>query len=93
MEGSFKSVFIIYLIFINIYGYWQMASDKRKAKKHRWRVPEKRLWTVAAIGGAFGSYLAMRQFRHKTQHASFKVGMPLFCIIYGFLLIVFFLKS
>ncbi|TCP32113.1 uncharacterized membrane protein YsdA (DUF1294 family) [Scopulibacillus darangshiensis] len=92
MVVSWQLVFIIYMIVINLYGYAIMASDKRKARRHEWRVPEAKLWAVAAIGGAFGSYLGMRTFRHKTKHALFKMGMPLVCLIYVVILAALFTK-
>lgn len=54
-----------------------MLIDKRKARKNKWRIPEKTLMTVAAIGGSLGSLLGMYTFRHKTQHLKFTIGIPL----------------
>lgn len=47
-----------------------MGADKRRAR----RIPERRLFAVAAIGGAVGGWLGMRAFRHKTRHWYFHVG-------------------
>ena len=44
------------------------ASDKRKAKKHKWRTPEAVLLSVSFFGGAVGALLGMNLFRHKTKH-------------------------
>ena len=35
---------IIYFISINIFGFFIMWLDKQKAKKGRWRIPEKTLF-------------------------------------------------
>ena len=40
---------IIYLIAINIFGFFIMWLDKRKAKKGAWRIPEKTLFIVTAL--------------------------------------------
>ncbi|WP_172197343.1 DUF1294 domain-containing protein [Saccharibacillus qingshengii] len=65
-----------WLLILNIGSYAVMASDKRRAKKNARRVPERTLFIWAAVGGASGIWLAMRSKRHKTQHNSFKFGVP-----------------
>ena len=69
-------VLLAWLLIINLFGFIQMFVDKRRAKKDKWRIPEKRLILVAAIGGSIGSILGMQVFRHKTKHKSFVIGMP-----------------
>ena len=44
------------------------ASDKRKAKKKRWRIPEKVLLGIGFLWGSVGALLGMNLFRHKTKH-------------------------
>ncbi len=73
---------IVYLIIINIISFLMFYIDKRKAKKHLWRIPEATLLFFAFIGGSFGAFIAMRLFRHKTKHAKFYVCVPLFMIIH-----------
>ena len=53
-----------------------MGTDKWKAKRNRWRVPEKTLFLVALLGGSPGAILGMYAFRHKTRHWYFKWGLP-----------------
>lgn len=72
---------IYYLITVNALGLLLMLIDKEKAKKNRWRIPEKTLFLTAAIGGSIGSILGMYLFRHKTKHRSFTIGMPLILIL------------
>ena len=71
----------IWLIVINLVGFIQMYADKRRAKKDKWRIPEKQLFLVALIGGSVGSILGMQMFRHKTKHKSFLIGMPAILIL------------
>ena len=40
---------VIYLIVINIFGFFIMWLDKRKAKKGAWRIPEKTLFIITAL--------------------------------------------
>ena len=70
-------ILLLYLLIINAAGFILMLVDKFKAKKNLWRIPEKTLFLVAALGGSIGSLLGMYTFRHKTQHQTFTLGMPL----------------
>jgi uncharacterized membrane protein YsdA (DUF1294 family) len=57
--------------------------DKYKAKKKKWRIPENALLMSAAVGGAFGAYLAMTLFRHKTKHVRFEVFVPMCALLWA----------
>ena len=65
-----------------------MFIDKQKAKKGKWRIPEKTLFIITALGGGIGTIAGMYTFRHKTQKIAFVVGFPaitileIICIIY-----------
>ena len=74
-------LFVMYLFFINVVGIYVMWSDKQKAKKDQFRIPEKTLFLVAILGGAFGTTYGMYQFHHKTKHWYFKYGMPTILVI------------
>lgn len=74
---SLKIGGILYLLVINVWGFAAMGLDKSKAQKQAWRTPEKRLFTLAAVGGSIGVWLGMQTFRHKTKHLSFTWGIPL----------------
>ena len=66
-----------YLLLMNIVGLYVMSSDKRRAIKHRFRIPERTLFIVSLLGGSIGTWAGMYLFRHKTKHWYFVVGMPL----------------
>lgn len=53
-----------------------MLTDKQRARKNYWRIPESTLLTAAALGGSIGSLLGMYTFRHKTKHLKFTLGIP-----------------
>ena len=74
-------LFVMYLFLINVLGIYVMWSDKQKAKKDQFRIPEKTLFLVAILGGAFGTTYGMYQFHHKTKHWYFKYGMPTILVI------------
>ena len=71
---------LIYLLLINLTGFFAMFLDKQKAKKGKWRIPEKTLFLFAFLGGSLGTTLGMHSFHHKTKHWYFKFGMPLILI-------------
>lgn len=73
-------LFAIYLVVMNVLGVAVMWSDKRRARLHRWRIPEKVLFGVSLLGGSAGTWAGMYLFRHKTKHWYFVVGMPLILV-------------
>ena len=72
---------IIYLIIVNIIAFCMMGIDKSKAKKKKWRIPEKSLFLSAILGGSIGANAGMQVFRHKTKHMTFVIGMPVILIL------------
>ncbi|UZJ80345.1 DUF1294 domain-containing protein [Fictibacillus sp. KU28468] len=81
----------IYLILVNVIAFWLMHHDKEAAKAGKWRTPERRLWLFAIIGGACGIWAGMVQFRHKTKHPSFQVGVPLLVLADIFIIARYFI--
>lgn len=76
----------IYLCIINALSLLLMLIDKVKAKKNRWRIPERTLLSVCAIGGSLGGIIGMYLFRHKTRHPKFYISLPLMLILHSILL-------
>ncbi len=83
---------IIYFIVINIIGFFIMWLDKRKAIKGSWRIPEKTLFIITALGGGIGTIAGMYTFRHKTQKIQFVIGFPVITILEIMTIIYFVLK-
>lgn len=79
---------LVYLLLINAAGFTVMLADKYKARKNKWRIPEKVLFGISLLGGSLGSLLGMYAVRHKTKHPSFTIGIPL---IFAMQVTVFFL--
>ena len=63
------------LVFI-IYGI-----DKRKAIKNKYRIKEFTLLLLAFFMGAFGAFIGMKVFNHKTKKTEFKILIPLALLI------------
>ena len=74
-------VIAIYLLAINVIAFLTYGLDKLKAKKEMWRVPEKVLLLMAALGGSIGALLGMKIFHHKTQKWKFKIGVPVILVL------------
>ena len=72
---------IIYIILINIFGFFIMWLDKYKAKNGKLRIPEKTLFIITALGGGIGTIAGMYTFRHKTQKLNFVIGFPFITIL------------
>lgn len=85
---SVITILLIYILIINLIGFFLMGIDKQKARKHAFRIPEATLFTVALIGGSIGTTAGMFLFRHKTRHWYFRYGMPAIIVI-QFLCILF----
>ncbi len=80
---------VYYLFLINIVTFLAFASDKRRAARRRWRIPEKTLLGLSLIGGAAGGIIAMYCFRHKIRKLAFAYGLPvmLLCQVIVFLMV------
>lgn len=82
---------LIYLVIVNVAAFLLMLSDKHRAVKKSFRIPERVLIGVALIGGSVGSILGMWLLWHKVRHSRFRSGLPLILMVHiciGFLLYV-----
>lgn len=65
----------------SLIAFLTMGADKRRARLHRWRVPEAALFMLALVGGSWGAVLGMYLFRHKTKHWKFRLGLPILMLL------------
>lgn len=72
---------LIYVLIINIVSFVVYGIDKRKAVEGKWRIPEATLLFTGFIGGAVGSFIGMKVFRHKTQKLKFRILVPIFILL------------
>ena len=70
------TVLLLWLAVINLLTFIVYGADKRRARKGKWRVPEKTLFLLPLLGGSIGALLGMRVFHHKTKHWYFVWGIP-----------------
>lgn len=87
ISGMDISVGGLYFIVINLLSFLLYGLDKYKAIRQEWRIPERALLLMAFVGGAFGALSAMRIFRHKTRKGRFRLMIPLFCLLWGYVIV------
>ena len=66
----------LWLLIINAAAFLAYGLDKLLAKL------ERNLLLLAIVGGGVGAWLGMEVFRHKTQHRSFRIVVPLFTCLW-----------
>lgn len=71
----------LYLAIINLVTFITMGVDKFKAARQKWRIPEKTLFFLVAIGGSIGGIAGIYTFRHKTLRKKFTIGFPAIMIV------------
>ena len=81
MKNALLTVLCIYLVVVNLAAFLLYGSDKRRAKRGRWRISERNLFLAAILGGSIGALAGMRVFRHKTRHWYFRFGIPLILVL------------
>ena len=67
---------LFYLGAISLIAIILTLRDKSAAKNQKWRIKERSLLIVAALGGSVAMIVTMRAIRHKTRRAKFMVGIP-----------------
>lgn len=74
-------VLIGWYLALSCLAFLVFAHDKRAARKHRSRVPERRLHLLELLGGFPGAWLAIFMFHHKSSKASFLVVTVLASVV------------
>jgi len=75
-----------YLLIVNAATYLAFLRDKRRSVAREWRTPEKRLLTLAVIGGWPAAKLAQRRLRHKTRKQPFAFRLNMIGIAWAWVL-------
>ena len=76
-----KLYICIYFAAINLIAIALTVCDKRAARCGSWRVKERTLLLISAIGGSVAMLVTMTLIRHKTKHAKFMVGIPVIIVL------------
>ena len=80
------------LLVTNLAAFMAFGIDKLKARKDRWRIPEKTLLMMGLCFGGIGQLVGMRVFRHKTKKWYFVVSGVVFSIIQIAILVLYYTK-
>lgn len=86
-----KTIIIIYIVLINLIGLILMGMDKLRARRKRWRIPERTLFVIALLFGSIGIFIGMYLFHHKTKKLRFSIGVPVILILQLFLVTLLYL--
>lgn len=70
-----------YIVLSNLTAFLVYGMDKRRARQHKWRIPERWLLGVALLGGSAGALVGMYLFRHKTRKRKFVIGIPVILMV------------
>lgn len=83
----------VYLLLVNLIGVIFVITDKKRAKKNQWRIPERNFFICCILGGCPATYAAMKTFHHKTLHKRFMWGIPVIFVIQIIALIFLYIKG
>ena len=84
-----KNCIWLVLLVVNLITLVLFGSDKGKAERGEWRIPERVLLIFSLAGGAAGACIGMKLFHHKTRKPLFAVGIPLMLVVQIGLMLVF----
>lgn len=82
-------IILSYLVVINLIAFVLYGIDKKRAIRNEHRIRESALLWIARLGGAIGSWLGIKIFRHKTKHTKFWIVVPLWMIIWAIAVVLF----
>lgn len=84
---------LVYFCIISLTAIFLTLTDKYKAKRNKWRIPESTLLIVGLLGGALCEYITMKLIRHKTLHKKFMLGLPAEIFLHIIIIVLIYLKT
>ena len=81
MNVAVRAALLVWLAGVNVVTFILYGVDKSRAKKGRWRIPEKTLLLLPLLGGSAGGILGMATFLHKTRHWDVRIGLPVMFLL------------
>ena len=78
---------LLFCIIMSAIEFFLCLYDKWAAKHGYWRISERHLLLICALGGGVGLFLGMAAFRHKTRHLRFRLMAPI-CAVAQITLVV-----
>ena len=83
-----KTVLLYIMAVFNVIGAILVVCDKSRAKRKKYRIRESTLWLFSLLGGALFVFAFMLLCRHKTNHLSYMLLLPLIIAAQLILIIV-----
>jgi uncharacterized membrane protein YsdA (DUF1294 family) len=80
--AQIQIIVLSYFLIINLIAFILYGIDKKRAIRNEYRISEKVLLWIARLGGAIGSWMGIKLFRHKTKHTKFRIVVPLWIVIW-----------
>jgi len=80
---------LVYLVLINVVTFVLRWWDKWQAVGQQWRISEKTLLVLCALGWWLGALVGMQLFRHKTVKGSFLYWFYGIVVVWLVILILF----
>ena len=91
--AQIQIIIISYLVVINLIAFILYGIDKKRAIRNEHRIRESVLLWIARLGGAIGSWLGIKIFRHKTKHTKFRIVVPLWIVIWVVVIVFLIIKQ
>lgn len=80
-EFLHPAVLPLWLSAMNLATFLLFGLDKVQARHGKSRVPERTLFLLSILGGSLGALAGMQLWRHKTQHDTFRIGIPFILLL------------
>lgn len=81
MGARIMGVLWLLWLAVNALTFCLYGVDKRRARRGKWRIPERTLLLLTWLMGGVGAFLGMRTFRHKTKHLAFQISAPVAALL------------
>ena len=90
--AQIQIIVLFYFLIINLIAFVLYGIDKKRAIRNEFRIRESVLLWIARLGGAIGSWLGIKLFRHKTKHTKFRIVVPLWIVIWSVAIVLAVIK-
>lgn len=70
---------------VSLFTYFAYRSDKARATRGEWRIPESTLHLCELFGGWPGAFIAQHQVRHKVSKVSYQIVFWMIVLLHQFL--------
>ncbi len=88
MIALFRTLIIVYILAINIYGFMLIVTQKRQSEERAKRtIKDSTLLVSALLGGALGIYLALFILHYRVNSLFLMISMPLIIVLNVYILI------